>query len=609
MKKTIHLSFLILLLNGTLAQGQEEYSELIDKAQSFESSNPDSVLHFAWKALESDHENSFDAFYWMGVGLRHKNKYDSALYWFQQSDGVAETDIQKANVKMGLGGIFYSKRSFDAALTNFLQAAEYFDKAGNRERLGSAYTNIGIIMNTNDNDNKALHYFKSAIEIFNELKLEDKKLPALVNISTVYQKQEKYDSAILYAQQCFEISERMNFKFGQAKALVVLAPSFTKSGHPHKGYELAKQGKALFEEMGALETTRLMKLFEAEALLQLNRVAEAMSICKELESLELELSMKEHLFETMAIIYETMGKPELALSYQKKFFMVYKEYMKEEQSNYLNELEAQFEAELKASEIVRLQNQIAIQKLKTSRQNWIIGSFTIFAILVAIAIWFYYQKRLSKAKEQSAIHKQQLLRSQINPHFIFNSLSSIRGFLFESGDTKPAITYLGKFAKLMRMILDLSSKEWVSLEEEMRALELYLEIQQLRFNKTFEFKFSIDPELRLDEILVPPLTAQPFIENAIEHGLKGIENDGVVEIECLKKDRKLVFKIQDNGIGIDHVTPKENHQSHAIRIFTERLSLIGKRMKMRFQFKIADLGNKEGQHGTLVTYELPLLKA
>ena len=103
----------------------------------------------------------------------------------------------------------------------------------------------------------------------------------------------------------------------------------------------------------------------------------------------------------------------------------------------------------------------------------------------------YYQKRLIKQKEQTSIHKQQLLRSQLNPHFIFNSLSSIRGFLFSGGDTKPAISYLGKFAKLMRMVLDLSSKEWVSLADELKALEMYLEIQKIRFKHSFEFNISL----------------------------------------------------------------------------------------------------------------------
>ncbi len=311
----------------------------------------------------------------------------------------------------------------------------------------------------------------------------------------------------------------------------------------------------------------------------------------------------------MASIYEKLGKYERALRYQQKFHEVYEAFIDENQSKRINELEAKFETERRETEITLLRSEAALKESADAKKNWVIISVSALAVFLVVAGWLFYQRRLSQERERSAIHKQQLLRSQINPHFIFNSLSSIRGFLFEGNDTKPAINYLGKFAKLMRMVLELSSKEWVSLAEEMKALELYLEIQQIRFNKAFDFQLSIDKSIDPNTIMVPPLTAQPFIENAIEHGLKGMDKNGRVEIACLKEHGKLVFKIQDNGIGIDHVEPRKNHQSRAIQIFKERMGIIGHRMKTSFSFNISDIGNDAGAHGTLVTYELPILKA
>ncbi len=601
------LTFLLLIISSLV--GAQKYESFIQKAESFESSNPDSVIFYAQKAILENVENQSDAYAWMALGLRFKNQYDSSKYWYQKALDAADSDTQMAIAKMGLGGIAYSQGSYENALTLFTEAANFFEKSGNMEKLGSAYSNIGIIMNVNDNDEKAIHYFKSSIELFDELNLETKKLPALVNLSTVYRKKEKYDSAIFYAQQCYDISLRLDFKFGQAKALVILAPSFTESGDPSRGYDFAKKGRELFEEMGAEATVRLMKLYEAEALLGLGRTEQALTICRNLEELDLEISMEEHLYRTMASIYEKMGKYELALRYQQKFHEVYEAFIDENQSKRIDELEAKFETERKETEIVLLRNEAALKESADAKKNWVIISVSTLSVFLVVAGWLFYQRRLSQERERSAIHKQQLLRSQINPHFIFNSLSSIRGFLFEGNDTKPAINYLGKFAKLMRMVLELSSKEWVSLAEEMKALELYLEIQQIRFNKAFDFELSIDKSIDPNSIMVPPLTAQPFIENAIEHGLKGMDKNGMVEIACLKEHGKLVFKIQDNGIGIDHVEPRKNHQSRAIQIFKERMGIIGHRMKMSFSFKISDIGNDAGVHGTLVTYELPILKA
>lgn len=601
------LTFLLLIISPMV--GAQKYESFIQKAESFESSNPDSVIFYAQKAILENVENQSDAYAWMALGLRYKNQYDSSKYWYQKALDAADNDMQQATAKMGLGGVAYSQGFYENALTLFTEAANFFEKSGNREKLGSAYSNIGIIMNVNGNDEKAIHYFKSSIELFDELNLETKKLPALVNLSTVYRKKEKYDSAIFYAQQCYDISLRLDFKFGQAKALVILAPSFTESGDPSRGYDFAKKGRELFEEMGAEATVRLMKLYEAEALLGLGRTEQALTICRDLEVLDLEISLEEHLYRTMASIYAKMGKYERALRYQQKFHEVYEAFIDENQSKRIDELEAKFETERKETEIVLLRNEAALKESANAKKNWVIISVSALSVFLVVAGWLFYQRRLSQEKERSAIHKQQLLRSQINPHFIFNSLSSIRGFLFEGNDTKPAINYLGKFAKLMRMVLELSSKEWVSLAEEMKALELYLEIQQIRFNKAFDFELSIDKSIDPNSIMVPPLTAQPFIENAIEHGLKGMDKNGMVEIACLKEHGKLVFKIQDNGIGIDHVEPRKNHQSRAIQIFKERMGIIGHRMKMSFSFKISDIGNDAGVHGTLVTYELPILKA
>ncbi len=251
------LTFLLLIISPLV--GAQKYESFIQKAESFESSNPDSVIFYAQKAILENVENQSDAYAWMALGLRFKNQYDSSKYWYQKALDAADSDTQMAIAKMGLGGIAYSQGSYENALTLFTEAANFFEKSGNMEKLGSAYSNIGIIMNVNDNDEKAIHYFKSSIALFDELNLETKKLPALVNLSTVYRKKEKYDSAIFYAQQCFDISDRLDFKFGQAKALVILAPSFTESGDPSRGYDFAKKGRELFEEMGAEATIRLMK--------------------------------------------------------------------------------------------------------------------------------------------------------------------------------------------------------------------------------------------------------------------------------------------------------------------------------------------------------------
>jgi LytS/YehU family sensor histidine kinase len=148
----------------------------------------------------------------------------------------------------------------------------------------------------------------------------------------------------------------------------------------------------------------------------------------------------------------------------------------------------------------------------------------------------------------------------------------------------------------------------VTLEEELKALQLYLEIQQTRFAQKFVFEIDIEKGLDLVEVYVPPLLAQPFIENAIEHGFKNVETGGRVQISCSSQDGKLLFRIQDNGIGIEHLSGPKDHDSKAIQIFRDRLELLSRKLKTKLAFTVEDLSSKGNGSGTLVVYQLPLIK-
>ena len=585
---------------------QDDYQSLIRKAQMAEATNPDSVIFFAHKAYQKNGER-IEALYWIGSGLRLKGHYDSANFWIRKYQRLASTDFDLGNANMGLGGIHYGQSAYDSALTYFSNAAIQFQRGGHQDRYGAALLNMGIIAGIGGNNQKAKANYLRALEIFREHDLHLNQLPALSNLALIYEHEEKYDSALLFAQACFEIGDSLNLPYAKAQGLKSLAPAHIKSGDPELGLKLARQGKELFESMELSLPTATMTLTEAEALLALDRTDEALKLSEGL--LRNEYAFKEGLFRLLAEIYKTKKDYSRALEYHEKYHDAYEKEEKQRNTEQLSLLQVKYETAQNEYAIVKLENELITQRATKEAQQRLFGAIAFILLFVALLGWFVYQKRLIKAREQSAIHKQQLLRSQINPHFIFNSLSSIRGFLFGGGDSKPAITYLGKFAKLMRMILELSAKEWVTLEEELKALELYLQIQQLRFNQSFDFKLRVDKSVNTGDTLVPPLTAQPFIENAIEHGLKGIEKDGKIEISCLERQGKLIVSIKDNGIGIDHIEPRKNHQSKAIHIFKERLSIIGRRMKKTYSFSISDLGAQAKDSGTLVTYELPLVNA
>ncbi|GAA3739130.1 hypothetical protein GCM10022422_23290 [Flavobacterium ginsengisoli] len=207
--------------------------------------------------------------------------------------------------------------------------------------------------------------------------------------------------------------------------------------------------------------------------------------------------------------------------------------------------------------------------------------------------------------------ERRLLRSQMDPHFIFNALGNIQSMILQK-DTIPAVSYLNKFAKLTRQILEQSRKETISLEEEIGTLKNYIELQQLRLNNSFEYAIVCDESVE-EDILIPPLLIQPFIENAVEHGLKPKpkEEKGVLQINFSQQtqQRNLICTIKDNGIGLTasrKLKTNENHTSLSTTITDERLAKMQKDHPYA-GFQVLERNADNGETGCIVIINIPIL--
>ena len=226
----------------------------------------------------------------------------------------------------------------------------------------------------------------------------------------------------------------------------------------------------------------------------------------------------------------------------------------------------------------------------------------------------YRMKKSEDEKKsiESEIVKVELsaLKAQMNPHFIFNSLNSIRAYVI-SNETKKASGYITKFSKLIRLILYYSSKEYITLKEEMEALQLYVQLEELRYREKFEFKISVDNELNPENVLIPPLIVQPYIENAIRHGLAPKTGEKNVFLTIQKMDDFVEIRIKDNGVG-RHFHEKSNskpvgHNSMAMDLTQRRIQLTSKIYSHKENIIVNDLEEKGKPSGTEVVFHLPLV--
>ncbi len=214
-----------------------------------------------------------------------------------------------------------------------------------------------------------------------------------------------------------------------------------------------------------------------------------------------------------------------------------------------------------------------------------------------------------KLRHRSAKFEQRLLLSQMNPHFVFNSLSAIQSFIY-TNDASEASDYLSDFSRLMRLILENSRSEEVSLSREVQALKLYFRLQKLRFFDKFDYEVVVDSPVAIQQVMIPPMLIQPFIENSIEHGMLHKKEKGLITLEIRFNNNHLEVIVTDDGVGIKrsaeiNALRKREHVSMATSITTERLHNLVRRGRRNAGLEITDRMENEGISGTRVVLSIP----
>ena len=227
------------------------------------------------------------------------------------------------------------------------------------------------------------------------------------------------------------------------------------------------------------------------------------------------------------------------------------------------------------------------------------------ALLVALVIAFFLRQQSLKHKQKILETEQRLNRARMNPHFFFNALASLQSFAIRENDGQAIAVNLSKFSHIMRETLESTYKEYVTVEQEIDFLREYLDVQKIRFPQKFSFTVEADPELETDEVQIPAMIIQPFVENSVEHGFNGISYPGEIRVHFSKREKELLILITDNGKGlVTGTSEKEGHVSRASQIIRDRIYLLNLKLRTKASFSIDHV---DGQRGVQVKIHLPLL--
>jgi tetratricopeptide (TPR) repeat protein len=299
-----------------------------------------------------------------------------------------------------------------------------------------------------------------------------------------------------------------------------------------------------------------------------------------------------------------------------KNYVIYKKYsdlyMKQTSSKGLANAKIRYEADTRNKEMQLL-------SLRVSNQRLLIYGYTgLFILSLAIGILIFSRskiiakRRISEMNRKIAEVTQANLRQQMNPHFIFNTLNSIQYYMYQH-DKLATNNYLTKFSSLMRKVLENSQHTSIPLRDELEALNLYLELEMIRFKDKFDFEIKVDEEIDPFLYKVPTMLIQPYVENSISHGLMPCEGKGLVKITLKLENEYISCTIEDNGIGREAAQELKrkregNHNSLGTQIVASRLDLVNALYGTTLKTIYSDLKNTKGEpEGTRVEIQIPII--
>ncbi|WP_299781705.1 histidine kinase [uncultured Formosa sp.] len=514
---------------------------------------------------------------------------------------------ETAKISMNLASNYNYIGDYEKATKYGLYALKVKETTHNLERICYHYIAMGNIFRENDNVVKWEEYVRKAY------KMKDvKDCASISDIAKIYNslgglavRKEKLEQALMYYDTLMVLSKKANYKQGINTALTNSAGVYKQLNNFSKALELSTEAEQYFGE-NPYESI-FNKNFKAELYNLTEQYKKGLSLVNEnIQKEEINYYSTEKL-KTLELLYQLNYNLK---NYEKAFFwndslrstetLLRDQHIRES----FEELETKYETEKKEQQIEILTTE---NKLKNQRINAGIAIVSFLTISIFLILYILNIRKKQAILKQNDL-QQQVLRTQMNPHFMFNVLGSIQNFMMQN-DTRKASNFLSQFATLTRATLNNSTAETISLADEMNMIKNYIELEKMRKQNKFDYTIEYDNDLEVDFIQIPPMLIQPFIENSIKHGFKNVNKGGLLKISITDKIHWIEFVIEDNGEGLTNKTDKQNsHKSMAMSIFEKRRKLIQQKYKTDFKFEILNLKDKyPKQSGVRITISIPIL--
>ena len=466
---------------------------------------------------------------------------NDAKYYFDRSLNYAKQINDKRQIALALtnlASVQLEKGEYKKAITNANEALIYLEKLNDNNGLGETHNILGKVYRQQENYTAAASHLNQALVFYESTGNREEIAGVYHNVGTVFKEQKKYKNALNYLNRSVEIREHFGAKNQIYHTYRVIADVYKDIDNKAKSLEYLELYLNYVDSNTTLQSaTKIVELSESYRSEKRERLISAQA-----DSIAHQQQQR--------VITST-----------------------------------------------KLEN----SHLRLNFQMYILTAFFIIVLLAGIIFFYRWNQTKIKQKHFEIEMSQTLLRTQMNPHFVFNAMSVIQSYIFDN-DTVNSSKFLVNFSRLMRLILENSPKKYIPIETEIEILEKYLGMQKLRFQDRFNFDILIEDILIEEQAYIPPMITQPFIENAIEHGQLHTIKDGFIHVSFKKVNNMLVISIVDNGVGRKGSKANKKsveHKSMAIDITSQRIEHLNKKHNTDGSLVVEDF-NKELQNGTNV---------
>ncbi|WP_321319904.1 tetratricopeptide repeat protein [Labilibaculum sp.] len=633
--------FRVILFFIVICFGSSVYSnKLVDTYQQDENSVTQQILHYldssahlrnvsseksilvCQKAIllsedSQDHNLLSKSYKTQGINYFYAGTYDSAFIYYEKSIPQFEAINSKVDIGKVLGniGLLYRKQGkYDKALEYYLDNLKIYKEGNYEEGLGSVFNNLGNLYFETKEINKAETYYHYALRNFKKFKKTKEIANAYCNLGAISELRKEFTTSLDYYNKSLHENSKIGNILFESKLLFNIGFLLHSQGKLDSAIIYVQKAEDIRIKIGDKDGVISTKLELGRIAIDQKKYTLAEKHLLEADKIAVKNSMlkwRAEILESLTTVYRKTGNYKKAYFHQNEMIQISDSLNEIQTTNRFAELSTAYEIEKNQKELELLQQKSQIQNLELGKKNaWII-ILMIVMILGAVAIVVSLRINRLRADHKIMDLRQKVLLTQMNPHFLFNSLTAIQSFILDKKNVE-ANNYLSRLASLVRGILENSREEFVSLRTELETLKDYIGLQKLRFENEISYEFEIDKNIDQDQVLVPPMLAQPFVENALVHGmLRNNPNAKIqVKVSLTKNMDSLRFQIKDNGIGIDEAKKNrqaKNHKSIATSIALDRVKIYNFKSSKKMYFEILDLNHlDQNSHGTQVSYTIPL---